>query len=255
MTAVIQQSIVRAEPRSRFNEVWRVVRLHAVTPSVFFGIPWIILGGAWLVMIVIGIIAGAAGADTEKMGEGMRYSWAVLSPQWYLAVVGVQAIGMTLSFALGFGATRRDFWLGTSLMFGFVSLLNAVAIASLVQLEKATNGWWLNIAMFDSLWYGQNGWLVDFYTTLALQLFVLFIGASVTTVYLRWRMRGMLILAFGAIALALGGVAIATFTESWPAIFEWFGSIGIVGVFTVVLGLAALFAVGGYLVIRRATPR
>ena len=145
---------------------------------------------------------------------------------------------MTLSFALGFGATRRDFWLGTSLMFGFVSVLNAVAIATLVQLEKATNGWWLNIAMFDALWYGQNGWLVDFYTTLALQLFVLFIGASVTTVYLRWRMRGMLILAFGAIALALGGVAIATFTESWPAIFEWFGGIGIVGVFTVVLGLA-----------------
>ena len=63
MTAVIDQAIVRTEPRSRFNEVWRVVRLHAVTPSVFFGIPWIILGGAWLVMIVIGIIAGAAGAD------------------------------------------------------------------------------------------------------------------------------------------------------------------------------------------------
>ena len=197
MTAVIEQPIVRTEPRSRFTEVWRVVRLHALTPSVFFGIPWIILGGAWLVMIVIGIIAGGAGADTEKMGEGMRYSWAVLSPQWYLVVVGVQAIGLTMSFALGFGATRRDFWLGTSLMFGIVSVLNAIAIATLVQLEKATDGWWLNIAMFDALWYGQNGWLVDFYTTLALQLFVLFIGASVTTVYLRWRMRGMLILAFG----------------------------------------------------------
>ena len=158
MTAVIDQPIVRTEPRSRFHEVWRIVRLHAVTPSVFFGIPWIILGGAWLVMIVIGIIAGGAGADTEKMGEGMRYSWAVLSPQWYLVVVGVQAIGLTLSFALGFGTTRRDFWLGTSLMFGIVSVLNAVAIATLVQLEKATDGWWLGVAMFDALWYGQDGW-------------------------------------------------------------------------------------------------
>jgi hypothetical protein len=255
MTAVMEQTIVRAEPRSRFNEVWRVVRLHAVTPSVFFGIPWIIIGGAWLVMVLIGIIAGGAGADTEKMGEGMRYSWAVLSPQWYLVVVGVQAIGMTLSFALGFGATRRDFWLGTSIMFGIVSLLNAIAIATLVQLEKATDGWWLDVAMFDALWYGQDGWLVDFYTTLALQLFVLFVGASVTTVYLRWRMRGMLVLSSAAVALALGAIAIASFTQSWPAIIEWFGSIGIVGVFTVVLGLAAACAVGGYLVIRRATPR
>ncbi|MCD2441204.1 hypothetical protein LQ757_02830 [Agromyces sp. SYSU K20354] len=255
MTAVIDQALVRTEPRTRFNEVWRVVRLHAVTPSVFFGIPWVILGGAWVVSMVVGIIITGASADVAKMGEGMRYSWAVLSPQWYLVVVGVQAIGMTLSFALGFGATRRDFWLGTSLMFGIVSLLNAVAIATLVQLEKATGGWWIGISMFDALWYGQNGWLVDFYTTLALQLLVLFIGASITTVYLRWRMRGMMILMFGAIALVLAAVAIATFTESWPMIFEWLGGIGIVGVFTVVLGLAAFFAIGGYFVIRRATPR
>ena len=255
MTAVIDQQVVRTEPRSRFHEVWRIVRLHAVTPSVFFGIPWIILGGAWLVVVVIGIIAGAAGADTEKMGEGMRYSWAVLSPQWYLVAVGVQAIGLTLSFALGFGATRRDFWVGTSLMFGIVSVLNAIAIATLVQLEKATDGWWLGIAMFDALWYGQQGWVVDFYTTLAFQLFVLFIGASVTTVYMRWRMRGMMILMFGTVALVLAVVAIATFAESWPAIFEWFADLGTVGVFSIVLGLAALFAVGGYLVIRRATPR
>ena len=108
----MDRPLVRTEPRSRFQEIWRIVRLHAVTPSVFFGIPWIILGGAWLVMLVIGIIVTGAGADPVEMREGMRYSWAVLSPQWYLVAVGVQAIGMTLSFALGFGATRRDFWLG-----------------------------------------------------------------------------------------------------------------------------------------------
>ena len=255
MTAVIDQPMVRTEPRSRFHEIWRVVRLHAVTPSVFFGIPWIILGGAWAISIVIGLIITGAGADTTKMAAGMRYSWAVLSPQWYLVVVGVQAIGMTLSFALGFGATRRDFWLGTGLMFGIVSFLNAIAIATLVQLEKATGGWWVGISMFDALWYGQNGWLVDFYTTLAMQLLVLFIGASITTVYLRWRMRGMVILAFSAIAVVLAAVAIATFTDSWPAIVTWFAGIGIVGVFTIVLGLALVCAIGGYLVIRRATPR
>ena len=65
--------------------------------------------------------------------EGMRYSWAVLSPQWYLVAVGVQAIGLTFSFALGFGATRRDFWLGTSVMFVLVAVMFAVSIATLVQ--------------------------------------------------------------------------------------------------------------------------
>jgi hypothetical protein len=109
--------------------------------------------------------------------------------------------------------------------------------------------------MFDSLWYGQSGWLVDFYTTFALQLLVLFLGASVTTVYMRWRMRGTMTVLFASIALLLAFVAVATFSESWPAVFEWFASIGLVGVFTVILGLAAASAVGGYLVIRRATPR
>ncbi len=232
------------------------MRLHAVTPSVFFGIPWIILGGAWLVMVIIGIIAGGAGADTEKMGEGMRYSWAVLSPQWYLVAVGVQAIGLTLSFALGFGTTRRDFWLGTSLMFGIVSLLNAVAIATLVQIEKATDGWWLDIAMFDALWYGQNG--------LGRRLL-----HDARTAALRALHRGERHDRVPAVAHARHddprvrrhrhscspSSPSRRSPTSWPAIFEWFGSIGIVGVFTVVLGLAALFAIGGYLVIRRATPR
>jgi hypothetical protein len=255
MTAVIEQPIVRTQPRSRFSEIWRIVRLHAVNPAIFFGVPWIILGAAWAVTMVIGVIILGAGAPRAEMTEGMRYSWAVLSPQWYLVVVGVQAVGLTFSFALGFGATRRDFWLGTAIMFAIVSTLNGIAIATLVLLEKATDGWGIGIAMFDSLWYGQNGWLVDFYTTLALQLLVLFIGAAVTTVYMRWRMRGMLILTFSAIVALLAAIAITTFTESWPAVLEWFGSIGIVGVFTVVLVIAAIFGIGGYLVIRRATPR
>jgi hypothetical protein len=60
---------------------------------------------------------------------------------------------------------------------------------------------------------------------------------------------------FSSIAILLAFIAIVTFTETWPALFEWFGGIGVVGVFTIVLGFAVLCAAGGYLVIRRATPR
>ncbi|MFT4212415.1 MAG: hypothetical protein QM626_11160 [Microbacterium sp.] len=237
----------------RHDPLWRTVRLHAISPSVFFGVPWIILGGALAVTLVIGGIGRGAGAPADI--DGMRYSWAVLSPQWYLIVVGVQAVGLTFPLALGFGSTRRDFWLGTALMFLLVSAEMAVAIATLVQIEKATGGWWLGVHMFDALWYGQNGWLVDFYTTFALQLLVLFLGAAATTVYMRWRIRGMVVLAFATVALVLAVIAAITFTRSWPGVFAWFAGIGVVGAFTLVLGLAALCAVGGYLVIRRATTR
>jgi hypothetical protein len=254
MTAVATAQIERTEARSRFQEIWRIVRLHAVTPSVFFGIPWMILGGAWAVTIVIALIISSAGGSPEDL-EGMRYSWAVVSPQWYLVAVGVQAVGLTLSFALGFGATRRDFWLGTSLMFVLVALMFAVSIATLVQLEIATGGWGVGAHMFDALWYGQTNWLVDFYTTFALQLMVLFMGACATTVFLRWRMRGMMTLLFGTLVIVLATVAGLTWSDAWPAVFTWFGSIGIVGVFSILLALSAIFAIVGYLVIRRATPR
>lgn len=256
MTAVATAPIVRTEARSRAHEIWRIMRLHFVNPSIFIGVPWMILGGAWAVSMIITLIIRAAAGDSVTTDDldGMRYSWAVVSPQWYLVVVGVQAIGLTFSFALGFGTTRRDFWIGTGLTFVLVSIMFAVAIATLVQIEIATNGWGLGTHMFDALWYGSN-WFIDFYTTFSLQLMVLFMGASVTTVYMRWRMRGMMILAFGAIVVLLAVIAAITLSGSWPSVMAWFGSLGVVGTFSLLLLFAAVFAIAGYLVIRRATPR
>lgn len=253
MTAVATEPLTETASRFRPHEIWRIVRLHTVNPSIFFGVPWIILGGAWAVTMVIALILRGAGVSDAE--DGFRYSWAVLSPQWYLVVVGVQAVAYTFPFALGFGATRRDYWLGTSGMFLFVSVEMAAAIATLVQLEQVTDGWWIGAGMFDALWYGQHGWFFDFYSTFALQLVVLFIGASITTVYMRWRMKGTMTLLFGGIAIVLAVIAALTFSDSWPALFEWFEAIGLVGVFTILLVKALAWAIAGFLVIRRATPR
>lgn len=254
MTALASTAEVQTQGRPRAREILRILRLHTVNPSIFFGVPLLILGGAWVVSAVIALIMLGAGSSAEDL-EGMRNSWAVLSPQWYLVVVGVQAVGLTFSFALGFGATRRDFWLGTSLMFVATSAVFAILISSLVQLEILSGGWGIRVHMFDALWFGHDGWLMDFYSAFALQLLVLFLGASVTTVYMRWRMRGMMVVTFSGIALLLALIAIVSLGEHWPAVIEWFGSIGTVGIFTVLLAIAVACAAAGYLVIRRATPR
>ncbi|MFF2388277.1 hypothetical protein [Agromyces sp. NPDC058104] len=254
-TAATAERETPMSSRVRTGEIWRIVRLLTVNPSIFFGIPWLILGAAWAVTMIIALIIQGAGASTADMQEGFRYSWAVLSPQWYLVAVGVQAVAFTFSFALGFGSTRRDYWLGLSAMFVFVAAEMAVAIATLVQLEKATNGWGIGAGMFDTLWYGQSGWAFDFFSTFALQLFVLFVGAGATTVYMRWRVRGMMILFFSFVALVLALIAAFTFTNSWPAVMSWFAAIGLLGVFTLTLVAALVSAVAGFLVIRRATPR
>ncbi|WP_022888822.1 hypothetical protein [Agromyces italicus] len=257
-TAATAEREASMSSRVRPGEIWRIVRLLAVNPTIFFGVPWLILGGAWAVTMIVALIiqgAGGAAVDASDIQEGFRYSWAVLSPQWYLVAVGVQAVAFTFSFALGFGSTRRDYWLGLSAMFVFVAAEMAVAIATLVQIEKATGGWWIGAGMFDTLWYGQSGWTFDFFTTFSLQLFVLFVGAGVTTVYMRWRVRGMMTLFFSFVALVLALIAGFTFTNTWPAVLSWFASIGLLGVFTLTLVAAVVAAVAGFLVIRKATPR
>ncbi len=256
MTAVATTTMNTVKATSRpHNPILRIVKLHTVNPSVFFGIPWIILVCAWAVTMAIAAILTRAGVDPTGMHEGMRNSWAVLAPQWYLVVVGVQAVSFTFPFALGFGATRRDFWFGTSAMFVLVSCEMAIAIATLVQIEIATGGWGVNAAVFDALWYGRQGWLADFYATFCLQLLVLFIGAAATTVYMRWRARGMLLLGLGSVVLALLLFATITFTESWGSVIAWLAGLGMTGAFTLVLAVAAVCCAAGYLVIRRATTR
>lgn len=252
-TGPVRAATTEAASRLRPNEVWRIVRLHAVNPSIFFGVPAMVLGGAWAITMVIALILLGSGVPMEN--TGFRYSWAVLSPQWYLIVVGVQAVSYTFPFALGFGATRRDYWLGTGLMFVLASVLYALAIATLLLIERATGGWGIGAGMFDALWYVGADWATAFYSTFALQLLVLFIGAGVTTVFMRWRMKGMLALAAGAMALILGVIALLTFTGSWEPLGDWLGSIGVVGVFSLLLLTALAWAGAGFLVIRRATPR
>ncbi|WP_438853687.1 hypothetical protein [Agromyces sp. M3QZ16-3] len=244
-----------ASSRVRPNEILRIVRLHTVNPAIFFGVPWMILGGAWAVTMIIALIIQGAAGPLDQTETGFEYSWAVISPQWYLIVVGVQAVSYTFPFALGFGATRRDYWLGTGLMFVHVSLMYAAAIATLLIVERGTNGWGIGAGMFDALWYVGADWGTAFYTTFALQLLVLFIGAGVTTVYMRWRMKGMMTVLFGGVAVILAIIAVLTFSETWETLGAWLASIGVVGVFTLVLATALLWAVAGLLVIRRATPR
>lgn len=240
---------VSAPPRP--NRIWRVVRLHLAAPSVFLGIPWTIVAFAFLVSVAIAVLITANGGQTT----GQRYSWAVLSPQWYLVVVGVQAIGMTFPFALGFGVTRRDFWLGTATLFTLLSLANAAAYTLLLQIERATGHWWTGTHMFDSLWYGLGPWYQDFFTTFALQMFVFFIGAATTTLYMRWRVIGVLAAAASLIVLILAAAVLVTALDGWTAVGDVLMGASIAGIFTVVLVAALLCAVGGYLVIRKATPR
>lgn len=244
-------------PPPAFTRIWNIVGMHMANRQTYLGIPWIITAGAWAISMAIAVIIGfAAGpADAAKATAGMAYSWAVLSPLWYMCVVAVLAISQSFPFALGFGVTRRDFYLGTSLLFVLTSVGNALAYATLVEIERATNGWGIGGVMFDALFFQHQTWIANVFLFSVIQLGILFIGACVATVYMRWRMTGMLVFWLSLAVLLVGAVGLVTFTSSWPAVVTWFVAQGAVGVFGWGLILVVVAAVTGYYVLRRATPR
>ncbi|WP_104081937.1 hypothetical protein [Cryobacterium sp. Y11] len=257
MTDLLTSTPTSVHPRSAPARIWNVVRLHLVDRRTYIGIPWLIVGMAFVVTVFFAQIVGFTngGLGTPDAIAGQRYSWAVLAPQGYLIAVGVQAISFGFPLALGFGVTRRDFYLGTALLFVLISAANALAFAVLTQLEQLTEGWWIDTYMFNAIWLGIDGFWVDLFSFFVMQLLVFFVGASIATIYMRGRMPGMLVF-WSSLALAIAGaVTIITFTSNSPTVAIWFGAQGIAGIFAWLLVPTALAAIGGFWALRRATPK
>ncbi|GAA3869665.1 hypothetical protein GCM10022381_11170 [Leifsonia kafniensis] len=237
---------------------WSVVQMHLVDRRTYLGIPWMIVGFAFVISIIISNIIGFAtgqGLGGVEATENQRYSWAVLAPQWYLIVVAVQSIAFGFPFALGFSVTRREFYLGTSLLFVLISAFNSVAFTLLTQIEQLTQGWFMGTYMFNALWFGLSGWYVDLLAFFVMQMLIFFVGASVATIYMRWRMPGMLVFWVSFAFLLLGSVALITYTSSWPMVGSWLVAQGTAGIFAWLLIPTVLAALGGFLALRRATPK
>jgi hypothetical protein len=252
-TALSQAQNLKGHPMSR---VWNVVRLHLTNTWVVLVTPAIILGIIFMVNFAVWMIINrAAGADAPEAIEGTQYSGAALFIFVYMMVVAVQAITVTFPFALGYGVTRRDYYLGTSLLFVLLALVWSVILAALALIEDATNGWGLGGHMFTSIFLGSGGVLPRLWIPFVGLLFFFFIGAAVATIYMRWRMNGMIVFWTAAVFGVVGLVAIATYTNSWPAVGDWFAENGVVGVVTWSLVPTAIAAVTGFFVLRRATAK
>jgi hypothetical protein len=97
----------------------------------------------------------------------------------------------TFPFALSYGATRRDYWLGSSVTFELLSAMYAIGITLLGVIERATDGWGLGGHMFTPIYFGDVWWqrrLIFFFFGL---LFFFFVGSAIAAVWVRWNVTGV----------------------------------------------------------------
>lgn len=243
----------QSTPTSR---IIAVVRLHLANPWTIITLPWMILGIIFAANIAIWIlIRAAAGPEgAANASEGMQWSGASNYIFVYMMVVAVQAISITFPFALGFGVTRRDFYLGSAVTFVGLSAMYSLGMAILAEIEVATGGWGLGGTMFAPVYFGE-GFFPRLFIFFVTNLFFFFIGSMFASIWVRWKANGLVVGLVALGAILLGGVALLTLTQSWPAFAGFFVHFGFVGSYAWSLVLTALAALAGFFILRRATPK
>jgi hypothetical protein len=252
MTTATEVDFHPATPLARIG---KVVKLNLVNPWTTITLPWIILGIVFgLNLAIWGIIVYAAGPNAGNVTEGLQYSGASSWIFVYMTIVAAQAINLTFPFAQGYGVTRRDFWLGTTVSFLLLAAMYTIGMTILSVLEEATSGWGLSGRMFTAIYFGDV-WYERMFIFFALFAFFFFLGAAIATVYLRWKATGITMFFAALGLLIVAGLALITFTESWVAVGEFFVNAGLVGSFAWSFVITAIAWVAGFLILQRATPK
>lgn len=258
-TATISPAINDTSPPngsapSALQRVVNVARLHLVNRNAILWLPLFIMSviftSSMLIWWIISVNVARAGDDGVVVMGGAN-SFIVI----YMLVVAVQAVSLTFPFAQGYSVTRRDFYLGSALAFVALSLFYALLMSVLSVLESATDGWGVNGFMFGVDFLGITDFIGAFYVYFMALLFFFFVGAAVAAMYVRWKTWGIAGFFTGFGFLVIGLLVLATFTNSWGLVGNWFMTNGTIGVATWSLLLTVVAGVAGYLILRRATPR
>ena len=241
-----------ASPAAR---IWNVARLNVTNPMTTLILPWIILASILLMNIAIWALVTYAAGD-NLASNPFQYNGALTFIYVYLGVVAIQAMSITFPFALGYGVTRRDFYLGSAVTFVGLAVIYATGMTLLGAVERATGGWGLNGQMFTAIYFaGNEPWYVQFWLFLCGLLFALFLGSVFAAVWVRWKGLGMTTLFVILGFVVVGILALLTLGELWDELWTALLQLGWVGASSASLVITALLALIGFALLRRATPR
>jgi hypothetical protein len=251
MTAMTASHPV-ASPAAR---VLNVARLNVTNPMTTLILPWVFVGAILLMNIAIwALISFAAGS--ELADDAFQYNGALSFIYIYLGISAIQAMSVTFPFALGYGVTRRDFYLGSSVTFVGLAIVYATGLTLLGVVERLTGGWGLDGRMFTAVYFaGEEAWYVQFWLFFCGLLFSLFLGSVFAAVWVRWKAVG-LVTTFILLAFLLVGVAaLLTLGGLWEDAWATLTRLGWVGASSASLAITALLALLGFVLLRGATPK
>lgn len=197
------------------NRVLQAARLHLIHPLVILGIPWLVGGISFAINLAVWHLTPAGEDDGGFTGGVLALYITVL-------VVYVQAVTQLLPFAMGISLSRRTFYLGTALVAVVQALGHGVAIALLVELENATDGWGAGMQFWAPGVFEVDNAALQVLAAGAPMLAFMSVGIGVGIVHQRWGQTGTWGLIIGSM-LVFGGLALlVTWLEAWGNVGDWF---------------------------------
>lgn len=253
MTAITAPEFRPVGPRGR---IVNVMKLNLANPWTTLGLPSIVLGIIFFFSLalwwaIFSVIPESARDNTQ---QGLQWSGAATWIFVYMMVIAIQSVNLTFPFALGYGVTRRDFWLGSSLTFIVLAAIYTTGMTILSIVEESTNGWGFGGRMFTAVFFGENAAQRAFVYFVSFLLFFFF-GAAIATVYVRWKATGVSFFFVALGALLVGSVIVLTLTDNWQIVGNFFAGAGLIGTYAWSLVITAISFVVGYLILRKATPK
>ncbi len=246
MTAAALEPAPRvALPLGRVLAVARVLLTNA---PVAIGFPLAIMGSSFVINWMI--FAGGVGEAVENPTTGGLASLYIVQ----LAVCA-QGLHQTFSFAVGLGATRRTFYAAAVLVASGQSLLFGLFLYGCGAVERATDGWGVNLRFFDPLPLTHSGSPLTILVYTVPLLLMSAVGLFMGTVSKRWGANGIFFLSILVILVAGGVAALIGYLDGWRAVFTWLADQSWLSV-TIGWSLVPMVLAGaaGWLVLRRAVP-
>lgn len=239
-----------------FARIWRITKLLGTNPWTLFGWPLTILAAIfvmtwaiwWLILQNAQVQQGPDAVVQVYGGAGFIFV--------YMLVIAVQAVNFSFPLALGYGATRRSFSLGSGFTFLLLSAGYALLMTLATWLEVVTSGWGLGGSFFRTLFFvPADGWLVQWWVYFCWFVFFISTGMIFAAMYVRWKAIGLTLTFLASGLLLVGVFAFLTLGEHWIAFWDLLFRLGTIGLANVALIPSLIAALIGYLVLRRATPR
>jgi hypothetical protein len=171
----------------------------------------------------------------------------------FMLICGSLSMTRSLPFGLMMGISRRTYYAGTALLVLTLGVVYGLGLTLLQLVERATNGWGLNLHYFRIPWILNGPWYETWLTSFVLLVAFVLYGMWYGLVFRRWSVPGLVAFIAAQILVALLAVITVSAIGSWSGVGHFFTTVTALAVTGMLAVLALAMGLGGLTTLRRVT--